>query len=82
MIFNKHSLQWITTLYITCSALKGSTTAEEEDSTMTKMCLFYPNPSGHARSDPILSTVCAADHVHTVSKSYQKASGKCNSITF
>eukprot|EP00814_Leptocylindrus_danicus_P007508 CAMPEP_0116035010 /NCGR_PEP_ID=MMETSP0321-20121206/20043_1 /TAXON_ID=163516 /ORGANISM="Leptocylindrus danicus var. danicus, Strain B650" /LENGTH=474 /DNA_ID=CAMNT_0003511621 /DNA_START=97 /DNA_END=1521 /DNA_ORIENTATION=- len=32
---------------------------------MTKMCLFYPNPSGHARSDPILSTVCAADHVHT-----------------
>mmetsp|Transcript_42662 Transcript_42662/g.83878 ORF Transcript_42662/g.83878 Transcript_42662/m.83878 type:complete len:426 (-) Transcript_42662:100-1377(-) len=30
-----------------------------------KMCLFYDRPSGHARSDPIISQECAADHVHT-----------------
>jgi hypothetical protein len=34
---------------------------------MVKMCLFYPNPSGHARTDPIISQTCASDHVHTVS---------------
>lgn len=33
---------------------------------MVKMCLFYGAPSGHARSDPILSQTCASDHVHTV----------------
>ena len=35
--------------------------------TMVKMCLFYPNPSGHARSDPIINQNCASGHVHTVS---------------
>ena len=34
---------------------------------MVKMCLFYENPSGHARSDPIINQECASDHVHTVS---------------
>ena len=33
---------------------------------MVKMCLFYPGPSGHARSDPILNQQCASDHVHSV----------------
>ena len=28
------------------------------------MCLFY-KPSGHVRSDPILSQTCVSDHVHT-----------------
>jgi len=32
---------------------------------MVKMCLFYPNPSGHARSDPIIDQQCASGHVHT-----------------
>ena len=36
---------------------------------MVKMCLFYESPSGHARTDPILSQICASDHVHTVSTS-------------
>jgi len=38
---------------------------EEKGETMTKMCLFYPSPSGHARSDPIINQDCASDHVHT-----------------
>jgi hypothetical protein len=29
------------------------------------MCLFYENPSGHARSDPILNQGCPSNHVHT-----------------
>lgn len=32
---------------------------------MVKMCLFYKNPSGHARSDPITNQQCASGHVHT-----------------
>ena len=32
---------------------------------MVKMCLFYDRPSGHARSDPIISQECASSHVHT-----------------
>ena len=35
--------------------------------TMVKMCLFYENSSGHARSDPIINQNCASGHVHTVS---------------
>jgi len=34
---------------------------------MVKMCLFYDDPSGHARSDPIIDQQCASGHVHTVS---------------
>jgi hypothetical protein len=47
---------------------------EDEDgsvdggNSMVKMCLFYPNPSGHARSDPIINQQCASGHVHTVSQ--------------
>ncbi len=41
--------------------------AAQEEEQMTKMCLFYPNASGHARSDPILNQICPSDHVHTVS---------------
>ena len=32
---------------------------------MVKMCLFYDRPSGHARSDPIISQSCSSSHVHT-----------------
>jgi len=32
---------------------------------MVKLCLFYPNESGHARSDPIINQNCASGHVHT-----------------
>jgi len=32
---------------------------------MTKMCLFYESPSGHARSDPIINDSCTSSHVHT-----------------
>jgi len=41
--------------------------AEPEEGTgnMVKMCLFYNSPSGHARTDPILSQTCTSDHVHT-----------------
>lgn len=38
---------------------------EENGENMIKMCLFYPSPSGHGRSDPILNQECASDHVHT-----------------
>ena len=34
---------------------------------MVKMCPFYGSPSGHARTDPIISQTCTSDHVHTVS---------------
>lgn len=37
----------------------------EAQGKMVKMCLFYDRPSGHARSDPIISQTCASDHVHT-----------------
>jgi len=39
--------------------------AQEEAPGMVKMCLFYPNESGHARSDPILKQDGPSDHVHT-----------------
>lgn len=42
--------------------------AEAQRGQMVKMCLFYENPSGHARSDPIINQQCASDHVHTVSQ--------------
>lgn len=46
----------------------GAVDAEEEGTgNMVKMCLFYPNPSGHARSDPIITQDGLSDHVHTVS---------------
>jgi len=32
---------------------------------MVKMCLFYSAPSGHARSDPIISQDCTSSHMHT-----------------
>ena len=51
--------------------------AQEEAPGMTKMCLFYPSPSGHARSDPILNQSCASDHVHTFYGKYPAR----NSIT-
>mmetsp|Transcript_13683 Transcript_13683/g.19919 ORF Transcript_13683/g.19919 Transcript_13683/m.19919 type:complete len:512 (-) Transcript_13683:65-1600(-) len=54
---------WI--LSIVSASVVGSSYAQDEVAGMTKMCLFYPNPSGHARSDPILNQVCPADHVHT-----------------
>ena len=39
---------------------------ENKTGKMVKMCLFYNSPSGHARTDPILSQTCPSDHVHTV----------------
>jgi len=35
------------------------------DAKLFKMCLSGYTPSGHARSDPIISQTCASDHVHT-----------------
>lgn len=35
------------------------------DGQMVKMCLFYNDPSGHARSDPIINQECVSDHIHT-----------------
>jgi len=39
--------------------------AQGQRQEMVKMCLFYDTPSGHARSDPIISQTCASGHVHT-----------------
>lgn len=41
--------------------------ADEELPGLVKMCLFYPNESGHARTDPILNQNGPSDHVHMVS---------------
>lgn len=41
------------------------TSASGEGNEMVKMCLFYPNESGHARSDPIVDQQFASSHVHT-----------------
>ena len=63
----------ISTLFILFAVItKGGDKVEqylEENITgnMVKMCLFYNSPSGHARTDPILSQTCPSDHVHTVS---------------
>lgn len=58
---------------LTVSALDiFSIYAQEEAPGMTKMCLFYPSPSGHARSDPILNQSCASDHVHTFYGKYSQ----------
>ena len=46
--------------------------------TMVKMCLFYKNPSGHARSDPIINQQCASGHVHTVSFQHIYSLASCN----
>merc|ERR1719510_2263169 len=35
------------------------------DTAMVKLCLFYANPTGHARTDPIVDQGCASDHMHT-----------------
>ena len=48
---------------------------------MVKMCLFYPAPSGHARSDPIITQTCPSDHVHTVSKKYNSTLSIVNGYT-
>ena len=65
--FNKNmkfSTAVVVSLVATLSAIAPITNAQN---TMVKMCLFYPNPSGHARSDPIINQNCASGHVHTVS---------------
>lgn len=38
---------------------------EEGTGNMVKMCLFYGSPSGHARTDPIITDTDLSDHVHT-----------------
>ncbi|GFH53475.1 hypothetical protein CTEN210_09951 [Chaetoceros tenuissimus] len=38
---------------------------EEGTGNMVKMCLFYGSPSGHARTDPIITETDLSDHVHT-----------------
>lgn len=38
---------------------------EEGTGNMVKMCLFYGSPSGHARTDPIITQSDLSDHVHT-----------------
>eukprot|EP00985_Skeletonema_marinoi_P017791 scaffold9851_cov214-Skeletonema_marinoi.AAC.2 len=47
---------------VAAAALPIFTSAQQN---MVKMCLFYDRPSGHARSDPIISQECASSHVHT-----------------
>ena len=51
---------------VAMSLLGGTAVLTNAD--MVKMCLFYGNESGHARTDPIISQDCASDHVHTVSE--------------
>ena len=58
-----HAMKFNFSVYLLIMAL---TKAEEDSGNIVKMCLFYPNPSGHARTDPILSQSCPSDHVHTV----------------
>ena len=44
----------------------AGTAQAQGGTTIVKMCLFYPNESGHARSDPIIITqTCPSGHVHT-----------------
>lgn len=62
----KFSTAAVVSLVAILSAIAPITNAQN---TMVKMCLFYPNPSGHARSDPIINQNCASGHVHTVSSS-------------
>lgn len=52
-------------LLVAATTTTTTQAAEEKGETMIKMCLFYPSPSGHARSDPIINQQCASDHVHT-----------------
>ncbi len=49
---------------ITVSCLLAAAMSDMANAAMVKMCLFY-KPSGHARTDPILSQDCVSDHVHT-----------------
>mmetsp|Transcript_19830 Transcript_19830/g.39516 ORF Transcript_19830/g.39516 Transcript_19830/m.39516 type:complete len:469 (+) Transcript_19830:344-1750(+) len=46
----------------------GQNISESEESgknSLVKMCLSGYIPSGHSRSDPIISQSCVSDHVHT-----------------
>ena len=65
-------MKFLQALAFTVAVLKCSQINAQEDENssgkMVKMCLFYPNPSGHARTDPIISQTCPSDHVHTVSE--------------
>lgn len=60
-------LKLSTILKILFVALAPSVGRAQETGTgnMVKMCLFYETPSGHARTDPIVSQTCTSDHVHT-----------------
>ena len=52
---------------IAAAAVASAFMAKETlgQNTMVKMCLFYPNASGHARSDPIINQQCSSGHVHS-----------------
>jgi hypothetical protein len=43
----------------------GVPVVDAQGGQMVKMCLFYEQPSGHARSDPIINQQCASGHVHS-----------------
>ena len=47
-------------------ALFGSASFAAAQGEMVLMCPRFDNPSGHARSDPIINQGRASDHVHTV----------------
>ena len=49
------------------AALLGGPLLVDAQGEMVKLCLFYDQPSGHARSDPIINQQCSSGHVHTVS---------------
>lgn len=59
------SLSIIKTGFTVLILVAGVVLAEDERDVMVKMCLFYPNESGHARTDPILNQDGPSDHVHT-----------------
>jgi len=59
---NSKAVSRLAALFVLIYSSKAS---DIEKPGMVKMCLFYPNVSGHARSDPILNQSCPSDHVHT-----------------
>lgn len=52
-------------LAVVAASMLGYNGADAQGGDMVKMCLFYPNPSGTVRSDPIIDRTCQSGHVHT-----------------
>ncbi len=67
-------------LIAACIATLVGSSFSEEESSMVKMCLFYQNAAGHARTDPILNQGCASDHVHTFYGKYFEGPMLCRKV--